>query len=69
MSDDADRTARSGLNPSLKSRTDTSRDTETPTVPPVDSASVQRQEGQAWPMIWLITVLLCVAIAVYLIFG
>ena len=53
------------LNPALKSRKETTHDT-TPSAPPVDTASVQRQEGRAWPMIWLIVTLLCVAIAIYL---
>ena len=52
------------LNPALKSRRET-HDT-TSSAPPVDTASVQRQEGRAWPMIWLIVTLLCVAIAIYL---
>jgi hypothetical protein len=54
------------LNPALKRRTETTHDT-TSSAAPVDTASVQRQEGRAWPMIWLIVTLLCVAIALYLI--
>lgn len=57
-----------GLNPDLKSRTNTSRDTENPSRPPADSASVQREEGRGWPAIWLIVTVVCVAVAAYLIF-
>jgi hypothetical protein len=53
------------LNPALKSRKETTYDT-TSSAAPVDTASVQREEGRAWPMIWLIVTLLCVAIAIYL---
>lgn len=41
--------------------------TTTTSPAPADSASVQRDEGRAWPMIWLIVTLLSVAIAIYLI--
>jgi hypothetical protein len=68
MSDDGNPTGPTGLNPVLRSRTNTSRDTETPMLPPADSASVQRQEGRAWPIVWLIVVLACVIIALGLIF-
>ena len=57
-----------GLNPSLRQRTEQSHDTGHVTPPPADSASVQHEEGRAWPMVWLVVTLACVAIAVYLIF-
>lgn len=69
MSDDPVPHQHSGLNPALKSRTNISRDTETPTRAPADSASVQREEGKAWPMIWLVVGLFCVMIVAFLIFG
>ena len=56
------------LNPKLKSGEDRSRDTETPTRAPAESASVQREEGRGWPAIWLIVTLICVLVALYLIF-
>jgi hypothetical protein len=56
------------LNPALRQRREEVHDTTHPTPPPAESASVQQQEGKAWPAIWLIVTLLCVAIAVYLIF-
>ncbi len=70
MTDAPDRSERNEkLNPALKSRIETAHDTSRSSRAPVDTASVQRQEGRAWPMIWLIVTLLCVAITVYLILG
>lgn len=59
---------RAGLNPKLKSVENNSRDTETPTPPPADSASVQHEEGRAWPMIWVVVTVICVVIGAYLLF-
>lgn len=60
--------SRDGLNPGLKSVENTSRDTDTPTPPPADSASVQHDEGRAWPVIWAVVTVICVLIAAYLLF-
>lgn len=69
MTEDADDTARhKGLNPKLKSGEDTRHNTETPTRPPADSTSVQREEGRAWPAIWLVVTVICVIVAIYLLF-
>jgi hypothetical protein len=57
----------SSLNPALRQRREEAYDTTHSTPPPADSASVQREEGVAWPAIWLVVTLLCVGIAVYLI--
>lgn len=62
---DADRR---GLNPKLKSVENTSRDTETSTRPPAESASVQHEEGRAWPMVWVVVTVICVVVAAYLLF-
>jgi hypothetical protein len=56
------------LNPSLRQRREETHDTAHSTLPPVESASVQRQEGKGWPAAWLIVTILCVAIGIYLIF-
>ncbi|MHA6645974.1 hypothetical protein [Mesorhizobium sp. A623] len=69
MSDDPDTPRNRGLNPTLKSRNNTSRDTETPTRAPADSASVQREEGRAWPMIWLVVGVICAVIVIFLVLG
>jgi hypothetical protein len=56
------------LNPALRERRETAYDTTHSTPPPAESASVQRDEGSAWPAIWLVVTVLCVVIAIYLIF-
>ena len=55
-----------GLNPALKQRRDLTHDTSRPSPAPADTASVQRQEGRAWPIIWVVVTVLSVAITVYL---
>ncbi len=57
-----------GLNPSLRRRTEEVHDTRNPTPPPADSASVQHEEGRAWPVIWAVVTIACVAVAIWLIF-
>jgi hypothetical protein len=54
------------LNPSLRQRREILHDTRRSSPPPVDTTSVQRDEGRVWPLIWLIVFLVCVAIAIYL---
>lgn len=56
------------LNPALQKRTETTYDTSHKTLPPVESASVQHEEGQSWPWIWLVVTVLSVILAIYLIF-
>jgi hypothetical protein len=56
------------LNPALRERREETYDTTHPTPPPADSASVQRDESGPWPVIWLVVTIVCVAIAVYLVF-
>jgi hypothetical protein len=55
------------LNPALKKRTEETHDTSKSSLAPVATASVQREEGRAWPMIWLIVTIVCVLIAIYII--
>lgn len=57
------------LNPALRSRTDATHDTTSSSPAPADSASVQREEGRAWPLIWMVVVLLGVILAAWLLFG
>jgi hypothetical protein len=56
------------LNPSLRQRREQTHDTVHSTLPPVESASVQREEGKGWPIAWLIVTVVCVIIGAYLIF-
>jgi hypothetical protein len=64
---DSDRKPDTGLNPALRQRRETLHDAE-PTPPPAESASVQKEEGRAWPAIWLVVTVLCAVIAIFLIF-
>jgi hypothetical protein len=55
------------LNPALKKRIEETHDTSKSSLAPVATASVQREEGKAWPMIWLVVTIVCVLIAIYLV--
>jgi hypothetical protein len=57
-----------GLNPALKSRTETTHHTERSSPSPAESASVQHDEGRVWPIIWLVVTIVGFAIVLYLIF-
>jgi len=68
MSDDnRGKPADAPLNPALKSTTETVYDTTHVTPAPVDTASAKEGEGEGWPVIWLVVVIACVALAVYFI--
>lgn len=56
----------SGLNPALRSRTDETHDTSVSSAAPADTASVQHEKGRAWPIIWVLVTLVCVAIAIWI---
>ncbi len=60
---------KSGLNPALKSRMETTHDTGTSSKAPVETATVQREEGRAWPAIWLVVTIVGLLILIYLAFG
>ena len=55
-----------GLNPGLRNHQDDTHDTMHSTPPPADSASVQRPEGEGWPMVWMIAFGVSVAAAIYI---
>jgi hypothetical protein len=57
-----------GLNPALKTRTDASHDTSESSLPPAETASVQREEGRAWPIVWMVVTVLGGLIAVWILF-
>ena len=64
MSDSGQRTPEDGpLNPALKSRTDTTHDTAHSTPAPVDTTSAKENEGEGWPVIWLVVTVICVVAA------
>lgn len=54
------------LNPALRSRTDKSHRTDGSDKAPADSASVQRDEGRFWPLIWAVVTVVGLAIVVWL---
>lgn len=56
-----------GLNPALRQRTEEVHDTRRRTPPPADSASLQREEGRAWPIVWALVTIACVIIGVWLV--
>lgn len=53
------------LNPALKSTTDRTHDTSHSTPSPVDTTSAKENEGEGWPVAWLLVTLVCVALAVW----
>ena len=55
------------LNPALKSRTDRTYDTDSPTPDPFDTASSKENEGEGWPVIWLVVTVVCAIAALYFI--
>lgn len=60
---------RSGLNPALKSERETGHDNQVSSAAPIETASVQRQEGRSWPMIWAIVVIGSVLLTLWFVFG
>ena len=54
------------LNPALKQRQDRTHDTTGESRSPAETASVQREEGRAWPAVWAAVVILGVLILIYL---
>lgn len=67
MSDiDRDKAVEAPLNPALKITTETAYDTDRITPAPIDTASAKEGEGEGWPLIWLVVVVICIMIVVYL---
>jgi hypothetical protein len=55
------------LNPALKSRTDKTHDTTTPTPPPLETTEAKEGQGEGWPIVWLVVTVLSVVLAIYFI--
>lgn len=53
------------LNPALKSETETVYDTKVSSPAPIETASAKQNEGEGWPIIWLVVTVVCVALAIY----
>ena len=64
-----DKQSREGLNTALKSEVETRYDSETSSAAPIETTSVQREEGRSWPVIWAVVVILSVLLALWLMFG
>lgn len=54
------------LNPALKKVHDETYGPDQSGTDPMASVSVQKDEGTAWPMIWAVTTIVCVVIAIAL---
>jgi len=53
------------LNPALKKTHDSTHDVGT-TPPPLETVSTKENQGEGWPVIWLIVAAICVAVTLYL---
>lgn len=53
------------LNPALKSETETVYETRSSSPAPIETASAKENEGEGWPVIWLVVTVVCVALAIY----
>ena len=56
------------LNPALKKRHDELYGPDQRGTDPMKTVSVQKDEGKVWPAIWAVVTILCLVIAVALIF-
>ena len=53
------------LNPALKSEKETVYETKTSSPAPIETTSARENEGEGWPIIWLVVTVLGIALAVY----
>ena len=53
------------LNPALKSERETVYPTEESSPAPIDTTSAKENEGEGWPVIWLVVTIVCVGLAIY----
>ena len=68
MSDqDPDQPEKGPLNPALKSTTETVYDTTHRSPPPIDTTSASENEGEGWPVVWLVVTIIGVVLAIYFI--
>ena len=54
------------LNPALKQERDASYGPDQSGTDPMETVSVKKDEGTAWPMIWAVVTIVCVIIAIVL---
>ena len=55
------------LNPALKRSTETVYPTKESSPAPIDTASANENEGEGWPILWLIVTIICIGLAIYFI--
>ena len=53
------------LNPALKSSTETVYPTRESTPAPLETTSAKENQGEGWPMLWLIVTIIGIALAIY----
>lgn len=53
------------LNPALKSGRETVYPTNESSPAPIETTSAKENEGEGWPVVWLVVTLVCVALGVY----
>jgi hypothetical protein len=53
------------LNPALKSETETIYPTEESSPAPIDTTSAKENEGEGWPVIWLVVTIVGIALAIW----
>ena len=53
------------LNPALKSETETVYPTKESSLAPIETTSAKENEGEGWPVIWLVVTIICAIFAVY----
>lgn len=53
------------LNPALKSEKETVYETKVSSRAPIESTSAKENEGEGWPLIWLIVTIVSVVFAIY----
>ena len=53
------------LNPALKSETETVYPTKDSSIAPIDTTSAKENEGEGWPVVWLIVTFVGIAFAIY----
>ncbi len=53
------------LNPALKSERETVYQTRESTPAPIDTTSARENEGEGWPIVWIVVTVLGVLLAIY----
>jgi hypothetical protein len=53
------------LNPALRSETETVYETKVSSPAPIETTSARENEGEGWPVIWLVVTAVCVVLAIY----